>query len=148
MQYILVYLLTWYKMRLRTFFFPEGYRKTVDTVRYVVLVIEPVVLLVCFWRLITQRQNDGLRLGLLGVYIVIWATAIVCMIFGQRNFLRTYWHMEFEQVPRLLDPIASAGAVAAMHARGDSDAREIDARDVTHGQWGLIWAIGVCTAVW
>jgi pimeloyl-ACP methyl ester carboxylesterase len=148
MQYILMYLLTWYKMRLRTFFFPEGYRKTVDNVRYVVLVIEPVVLLVWFWRLITQRQIDRLRLGLLGVYIVILATAIVCMIFGQRNFLRTYWHMEFEQVPRLLDPIASAGAVAAMHARGDSDAREVDARDVTHGQWGLIWAIGVCTAVW
>jgi pimeloyl-ACP methyl ester carboxylesterase len=142
-QYVLMYLLTWYKMRLRTFFFPEGYRKTVDTVRYVVLVLEPVVLLVCFWRLTRQRKHEKLRYSLLVIYALMWATAIVCMIFGQQNFLRTYWRIEFEEVPRLVDPIASAGAVAVMHARGGRDAR-----DVSHGQWGLIWAIGVCTAVW
>jgi pimeloyl-ACP methyl ester carboxylesterase len=142
-QYALMYVLTWYKMRLRTFFFPEGYRKTVDTVRYVVLVIEPVVLLVCSWRLTRQRKNEKLRYSLFAIYAIMWATAIVCMIFGQQDFLRTYWRIEFEEVPRLVDPIASAGAVAAMHARGGHDSR-----DVSHGQWGLIWAIGVCTAVW
>lgn len=64
------------------------------------------------------------------------------MVFGQKEFDRV-WKIGFYDIPRLVNPVATLGALVAVLLGVENRKREI-----RHGQWGLIWAIGICTAVW
>lgn len=141
LQYGMLYALLWYKHVVRTTLFPDTYRQTVDTVRYVVLVIEPCVLIVSLGRLVFQRKSRLLRVSL-AIYLLMWSLGVVCMVFGQKQLDRV-WHIPFPYIARLVDPIAAVGAVAAVYIRAKDHERGVDT-----GQWGLVWAMGVCSAVW
>lgn len=139
-QFVVMYLLTWYKLTIRNVAFSEAYSQTVDAVRYVVLVILPVILLICLSWL--ERPFDWRRRFLLSSYLILWAVAIICVIFGQGKLDRV-WGIHFTQIPRLVNPIASIGAVVAIYLGANPG----DPR-LQRETWGLIWAIGTCTALW
>jgi hypothetical protein len=57
LQVSVLYVLTVYKLKLRDILFSDQYRHTIDTVRYIVLVVEPFVLVVYFWRLDVKKSS-------------------------------------------------------------------------------------------
>jgi hypothetical protein len=67
--------------------------------------------------------------------------AMISMIFGQKELDRV-WRIRFDDIPKLINLISFIGAIAAAYGGPK------DSRGVTNAQWGLIWAIGICTAIW
>lgn len=141
-QYILLYVLTWLKQDARNAVFGDGYVHTVDGTRYVVLVVEPVILAVCLWSLKKKSWTWWRTVAAL-LYVAAWAMAITCMVWGQGK-LDSIVHLDFLLIPRVVEPFAAIGSIAAVYA-GAGDGRDLS---LVAGSWGLLWAIGVCSAVW
>jgi hypothetical protein len=64
------------------------------------------------------------------------------MVFGKKE-LDKVCHIRFSFIARLPDPVTVLSAVTVVHI----EAKDYE-RGVAFGQWGLIWAVGVCSTVW
>lgn len=153
-----MYLLTIYKLRLRSFIFYEAYSSIVDTVRYVVLVIAPCVMLVSAVRMLQRDRKkearESVRWFTFAIFFMNWAMVIVCVIFGQKELDRV-WKVEYHLIPRVVNPAACVGTIAVVWIFERTETRHLEegerkviVRGIDPAQWGLIWAIEILTVVW
>jgi hypothetical protein len=67
---------------------------------------------------------------------------LVCMVWGQGR-IDLGVGIDFKKIPRLVDPVAAIGSLVAASLEKQWGDANYEAE-----LWGLIWAIGACSAVW
>jgi hypothetical protein len=131
-----------YKLEIRDALQFGGYNITRDAIRYILLIIELFLLVVCgviFWeQLKIKRSRRDIIAGT--VYLVMLCAGLTCVILGQKEFLKPIW--KFYLTSKIVDPIAAIGAVAVLHISVPEDGK------VSPEKWVLLWAMGACTVVW
>jgi hypothetical protein len=140
LQYLALFVVQRYKLQIRDALQFGPYNITRDAIRYILLVIEVFILIICgiIVREHFQRSRRNIIAGT--VYLATMSMGLTCVILGQKSFLKPVW--KFYLTSRIVDPIAAIGSVAAMNVDLQEDGR------VPPEKWVLLWAMGACTIVW
>jgi hypothetical protein len=140
LQYLALFVVQRYKLQIRDALHFGPYLITRDAIRYILLVIELFILIICgiIVRENFQRSRRNIIAGT--VYLATLLMGLTCVILGQKSFLKPVW--KFYLTSRIVDPIAAIGSVAAMNVNLQEDGR------VPPEKWVLLWAMGACTVVW
>jgi hypothetical protein len=140
LQYLALVVVQRYKLQIRDALQFGPYRITRDAIRYILLVIELFILIIC--GIIVRENIKRSRRNIIAgtVYLATLSMGLTCVILGQKSFLKPVW--KFYLTSRIVDPIAAIGSVAAMNV----DLQE--GGSVPPEKWVLFWAMGACTVVW
>ena len=140
LQYLALVVVQRYKLQIRDALQFGPYQITRDAIRYILLVIELFILIIC--GIIVRENIKRSRRNIIAgtIYLATLSMGLTCVILGQKSFLKPVW--KFYLTSRIVDPIAAIGSVAAMNVDLQEDGR------IPPEKWVLFWAIGACTVVW
>jgi hypothetical protein len=140
LQYLALVVVQRYKLQIRDALQFGPYQITRDAIRYILLVIELFILIIC--GIIVHENIKRSRRNIIAgtVYLATLSMGLTCVILGQKSFLKPVW--KFYLTSRIVDPIAAIGSVAAMNVDLQEGGR------VPPEKWVLFWAMGACTVVW
>ena len=140
LQYLALFVVQGYKLQIRDALQFGAYLITRDAIRYILLVIELFILVIC--GIIVRENIQHSRRNIIAgtVYLATLLMGLTCVILGQKSFLKPVW--KFYLTSRIVDPIAAIGSVAAMNVDLQGNDR------VPPEKWVLFWAMGACTVVW
>ncbi|KAI9856281.1 MAG: hypothetical protein M1824_005495 [Vezdaea acicularis] len=129
-----------FKVPLRSLLEFNTYSYTRDAIRYIVLVLELIFIVSMthlLYRQLHKKTSPKIRLIPVVLYAVFLGGCITCLILAQHDFMKPL--PKFYRLSKLVDPIAAAGSfIAAMITVERVVSAEI---------WIMIWAVGVCSAV-
>ena len=131
-----------YKLQIRLALEFGTYSITRDAIRYILLVIQSFILIICGLVMIPKLDSHAKRRDLAwgGFYLIMLFSGLACLVLGQKSFLKPIW--KFYLTSKLVEPIAAAGTVAAMNVARQEDGR------ILPEKWVLMWVMGACTVAW
>jgi hypothetical protein len=143
-QYAILLVVQYFKLKLRSAFEFGPYSITRDAIRHILLVIEFLTIITCILTLRKKPQKLGSRrwksIVAGAVYLIMLSSALACVVLGQKSFLKPIW--KFYLVSKVIDPIAAIGSVAVMNLDWQENG------SILPKTWALLWAVGACTVVW
>ncbi|KUJ15148.1 uncharacterized protein LY89DRAFT_670653 [Mollisia scopiformis] len=140
-QFCLLMVYRHFKLPVRNALGFGPYVFTRDAVRYIVLALEPFIIVtsgnILHQRLRKFQGGYSLRNILaIGVYVIMLSASLTIIVLGQKSFLNP---MQSHWIGELVDLFAAAGSVALINIELENE------KSLLAEKWILIWAIGACT---